>query len=165
MLSMVELNERVRALRPAQRVGYSLSVALVIVLAFCAAIVLSIILALVWVVVFVGGPLTLPEDAIVLGLPLVLVFMFTVGIGGMGRESSPAPGQDMWQSAWRAARSGFIVGAISGAIFGFLWSFMVRADPPRFALIVGLSLAPALAFFRSIAHIVEPVCLRLVARQ
>lgn len=164
MLSSVELNERLRSLRAAQRLGYSTVVALVIVAAFFFAIMLSVFLALLIAQLLSGGPLTLPEDAISLGLPLTLVFMLTVGMSGLGSQHTLIPGQELKQSARRVARSGFIVGLVSGAVFGLLWGLLVRADPVIFAAITGLALAPALAGFRAVTHIVEPACLRLLAR-
>jgi hypothetical protein len=164
MLSSVELNERVRSLRTAQRLSYSTVVALVIVAAFWFAIILSTLLALLIAQILSGGPLTLPEDAISLGLPLSLIFMLTVGMSGLGSQHTLIPGQELKHSARRVARSGLIVGIIAGAIFGFLWALIIRADPLLFALITGLALAPALAGFRAVTHIIEPACLRLVAR-
>ena len=165
MLSTVELNERIRSLGPGQRLGYSTAVALVVVGAFWLSIVLSIVLALIFVVVFLGGVLTFPDDAIALSLPLVIVFMFAVGMSGLGGQHTLVPGQDVRKSALRAARSGLIVGLIAGAIFGFLWALLVLANPPVYALLMGLALAPALAFFRGIVYVVEPVCLYLIARR
>ncbi|MEO8610831.1 MAG: hypothetical protein ABI690_23240 [Chloroflexota bacterium] len=165
MLSSVELNERIRSLRPGQRLGYSATVALVIVGAFVLAIVLSIILALVFVVIFLGARLTLPDDAIALSLPLVIVFMFAVGMSGLGSQAALIPGQDVRKSALKAARSGLIVGFIAGAIFGFLWALVVIANPLFYAVLMGVALAPALAFFRGIAYVVEPICLRLFAKR
>ena len=163
MLSSVELNERIRSLGPAQRLGYSTAVALVVVGAFWLAIVLSVILALVFVVIFLGGQLTFPDDAIALSLPLVIVFMFAVGMSGLGGQHTLVPGQDVRKSALKAARSGLIVGLIAGAIFGFLWALLVLANPLIYAVLMGLALAPALAFFRGVVYVVEPICLRLVA--
>lgn len=165
MLSSVELNERIRSLNPAQRFGYSSAVALVVVAAFCAAIVLAVALAMVFVVIFLGGQLTLPDDAIALSLPLVIVFMFAVGMSGLGGQHTLVPGQDVRKSALKAARSGLIVGLIAGAIFGFLWALVIIANPPVYALLMAAALAPALAFFRGIVYVVEPVCLRLFARR
>ncbi len=164
MLSSVELNERVRSLRAVQRLGYSTVIALVIVAAFCFAIVLSIVIALLLAQLLLGGSLTLPEDAISLGLPLSLIFMLTVGMSGLGSQHTLIPGQELKHSARRVARSGLIVGVVSGAIFGLLWGLLIGAAPLLFAVIIGLSLAPALAGFRAVAHIIEPACLRLVAR-
>jgi hypothetical protein len=165
MLSGVELNERIRSLKPAQRLSYSTAVALIVVGAFWLAIILSVILALICVLIFVGGRLTLPEDAIALSLPLTIVFMFSVGIGGLGGQHSLVPGQQVGKSARKAARSGLIVGLIAGVIFGFLWALLIQANPLLFAAILGLSLAPALAGFRAVVTVVEPVCLRMVARR
>ena len=164
MLSDVELNERIRSLRPGQRLGYSTAVALVVVGVFCLAIVISVILALAFVVIFLGNTLNLPDDAIALSLPLVIVFMFAVGMSGLGSQATLVPGQDVRKSALKAARSGLIVGAIAGAIFGFLWALIVIANPLLYALLMGLALAPALAFFRGVVYVVEPICLRLVAK-
>jgi hypothetical protein len=165
MLSSVELNERIRSLKPGQRLGYSTAVALVVVGVFWLAIVVSIILALIFVVIFLGNQLTLPDDAIALSLPLVIVFMFAVGMSGLGGQATLVPGQDIRKSALKAARSGLIVGLIAGAIFGFLWAIVVLANPPIYALLMALALAPALAFFRGVVYVVEPICLRLVARR
>jgi hypothetical protein len=41
----------------------------------------------------------------------------------------------------------------------------VLANPPIYAVLLGLALAPALAFFRGVVDVVEPICLRLIARQ
>jgi hypothetical protein len=163
MLSSVELNERIRSLKMPQRLGYSTAVALVVVLAFWLAIILSVVIALLLVLILAGGPLTMPEDAIALSLPLTVVFMLTVGMSGLGAQHTLVPGQHVLVSARKSARSGFIVGVIAGAIFGFLWGLLIQANPLIFAAVIGLSLAPALASFRAIAHVVEPVCLRLVA--
>jgi hypothetical protein len=165
MLSDVELNERIRSLRPGQRLGYSTAVALVVVGVFCLAIVISVILALAFVVIFLGNTLNLPDDAIALSLPLVIVFMFAVGMSGLGGQATLVPGQDVRKSALKAARSGLIVGAIAGAIFGFLWALIVIANPLLYAVLMGLALAPALAFFRGVVYVVEPICLRLVAKR
>ena len=165
MLSSVELNERIRSMKPGQRLGYSTAVALVVVGAFLLSIVLSVTLAMVFVVIFLGGQVTLPDDAIALSLPLVIVFMFAVGMSGLGSQATLIPGQDVRKSALKAARSGLIVGLIAGAIFGFLWALIVIANPLIYALLMGLSLAPALAFFRGVSYVVEPICLRLVARR
>jgi hypothetical protein len=162
MLSGVELNERIRSLQAGRRFGYSLTVAVVVAGAFFAAILLSLLAAMILVSLFVG-PLTLPEDAISLSLPLAVVFMFTVGITGLGGQNALVPGQQLATSALRAARSGLLVGLVAGALFGAFWAIIISANALLFAAIVGLSLAPALAFFRAIAVIVEPFCLRLVA--
>src|SRR5689334_16534715 len=147
MLSSVELNERIRSLKPAQRLGYSTAVALVVVGVFLLAIVLSVILALIFVLIFLGGQLTLPDDAIALSLPLSIVFMFAVGMSGLGGQNAVVPGQDVRNSAVKAARSGLIVGFVAGAIFGFFWGLIVVANPLVYALLIGLALAPALGFF------------------
>jgi hypothetical protein len=165
MLSSVELNERIRSLNPAQRLGYSTAVALIVVVTFWAAIVLAVILALAFVVIFLGGQLNLPDDAIALSLPLLIVFMFAVGMSGLGGQHTLVPGQDVRKSALKSARSGLMVGLIAGAIFGFLWALMIIANPVVYAFLMGAALAPALAFFRGIAYVVEPVCLRLFAQR
>jgi len=164
MLSSVELTERVRSLKLARRLGYSTAVALVVVLSFWLAIVIAVVIALMLVLILIGGPLTMPDDAIALCLPLAVIFMLTIGMSGLGGQQSLVPGQDVWLSARMAARSGLIVGLIAGAIFGFLWALLIQANPLIFAAVIGLALAPALAFFRAVAHVVEPLCLRLVAR-
>jgi hypothetical protein len=164
MLSSVELNERVRSLGAVKRLGYSTVVAIVIVAAFWFAIMLSIVVGLFLAQLLIGSPLTLPEDAISLGLPLSLIFMLTVGMSGLGSQHTLIPGQELKSSARRVARSGFVVGVVCGAIFGFFWALLIGADPLLFAVIVGLSLAPALAGFRAVTHIIEPACLRLMAR-
>src|SRR5690242_13715497 len=127
MLSSVELNERIRSMKPGQRLGYSTAVALMLVVSFLLSIVVSVTLSMVFVVIFLGGQVTLPDDAIALSLPLVIVFMFAAGMSGLGAQHSLIPGQDVRKSALKAARSGLIVGLIAGAIFGFLWALMVIA--------------------------------------
>jgi uncharacterized membrane protein YoaK (UPF0700 family) len=161
MLNTVELNERVRALKPVQRLGYSTVVAVMIVAAFWLAIMLSVGLAALLVLLVIGGPLTLPDDIIALSLPMTIVFMFTVGlgIGGAGRVLS---GQDVGNTIRRTVRLSLIVGLIAGAIFGAIWGILISANPLLFATILGLSLALPLALFRAVTCVVEPVSLRLV---
>jgi hypothetical protein len=152
MLSAVELNERVRSLRPSQRLGYTLVVSVGIVLAFWLSIVAGVILAALLVIVFVGAPLTVPDDLIALSLPIFIVFMLTVGISGTGLQHRILSGQDVRLSTRKAARSGFIVGLISGA------------NPLLFAGVMGPALAFPLAFFRAIAVIIEPISLRFFSQ-
>jgi uncharacterized membrane protein YgaE (UPF0421/DUF939 family) len=90
--------------------------------------------------------------------------MLTVGMSGLGSQHILIPGQELKSSARRVARSGLIVGIVTGAIFGLLWALLIGANPLLFAVIISLSLAPALAGFRAVTHIIEPACLRLVAR-
>jgi hypothetical protein len=162
MINTVELNERVRSMNPARRLGYSLTVAVGIVLAFWFSIVGGVILAAVLVVVLIGGPLAIPDDIIALSLPIFIIFMLTIGISGMGGQNRILTGQDIGQFTRRSARSGLIVGLISGAIFGLGWALLISANPLLFAVVLGIALALPLAFFRAVACLIEPVSLRLV---
>jgi hypothetical protein len=164
MLSAVELNERVRSLRPSQRLGYTLAVSVGIVAAFWFSILAGVILAALLVMVFIGAPLTVPDDLIVLGFPIFIIFMLIVGISGTGLQHRILSGQDVQISIRKAARSGFIVGLISGAVFGLGWAFLVGANPLLFAIVMGPSLAFPLAFFRAIAVIIEPISLRFFSQ-
>ena len=162
MLNPVELSERVRLLKPVRRFAYNVAVAVGIVAAFWLSIVLGIGLAAALVVVLLESPLTLPDDLIALGLPVIIVFMFTLGLSGVNGGRGVVSGQDLPQTARRAVRSGLIVGLIAGAVFGVGWGLLINANPLLFAAVMALALALPLALFRVIACLIEPLSLRLL---
>jgi hypothetical protein len=162
MLSSIEINERVRSLRVPQRVGYTLSVSVAVVIAFWFSVLIAVALAALVVLVIIGGPLLL-EDVISLALPVSIFFMLTVGMGGVSSGEGVAPGQTIGSHARHSMRHGIVVGCIFGAVCGTLWSFLIQANPLLFALVMALAIGPTYALFRGIAVIIEPLCLRLVA--
>ncbi len=163
MLSSVELNERVRSLKLAQRLGYSLGVAAAFVLAYLAAMAVGIVLAVLLVLVVSGGPLVVPDDILAMALPIFVIFTFAVGMAGLGTRES-AVGQPLGRVAGWAMRGGFLAGLAAGMVFGVFWSVILQANPLLFAAIIGLAVAPAFALFRGMISIIEPLLLKVVGR-
>lgn len=165
ILSQVELNERLRALAAGRRMVYSLSVAILLVGSFVIALSGGVMVAIFWALVISGGPLAVPDDFIVLGFPVLVALMLTIGLIGLASREGVSAGETLRQSASRALWKGMIGGGIAGMIFGFLWALIVQGNAPLYALLLGSAVSPANGLFSAVSSIAEPLSLAWVSRE
>ena len=174
MLSKVEHVERLRELSSGQRLLYSLVLALIVAVTFVAAIALAVLIETILFTVIDGSAPTL-EDLVALSVPILLAFLSAIGF-----TSNPfVLGQTVQQTARRAARFGAINGFITGVLFGLLWSIiqkltaavwferldvLFQREVLVFALVLGLTISPAVAIYRAVTSVIEAVALNFVRR-
>jgi hypothetical protein len=162
MLSNVELNERLRALNIAQRLIYSLLVAVLLVAGFLFASALGIALMVLLATIVVGGTLVVPDDIVLLAFPVVIAFILANGLIGLVAHEGVPAGQTLSRTARASLRSGIIKGFIIGAAFGFFWALIFQSDLILYTLLIGLAISLANGLFGALSSIAEPVCLKLI---
>ncbi len=162
MLSDVERSERLRTLHIGRRLLYNFALAFVLVAGFFLTVALGIALMLTLAVAIIGVTLVVPDDILVLGFPVLLAFLLTIGlIGLVSHEGIPA-GQTIGRTAFRSLRGGLIKGFIIGLLFGVAWALILQNDIGVYALLLGIAVAVAYGLFDALSSVAEPVCWRLV---
>ena len=177
--SRIEHVEQVRTLPLGKRFVYTLSFYTLMTAAFVLCAGLAVAVNIVFYTVFVGS-FRIPDDLLLLLLPIVSTLMVCIGFVGKPLPESIPPGETLDKYVQRAAGSGLVSGFIIGLVFGLLWAIAVRMgaiyiqlntllgqqvyidEIISFGVIVAVTMAPTYALYNAFTSAIGHLLLHMV---
>jgi hypothetical protein len=177
--SRIEHFEQVRTLPLGKRFIYTISFYALMIAAFviCAGLA---VLANTAIYLLVVGELRMPDDLLLLLLPIVSTLMVCIGFVGKPLPESIPPGETLDKYVQRAAGNGLVSGFIVGLVFGLVWAVTIRIgaiyiqlntllgqqvfidEIISFAVIVAVTMAPTYSLYNAFTSAVGHLLLHAI---
>jgi hypothetical protein len=122
------------------------------------------------------------NDVVILTIPVIVTFVALIGYSSHPTPAQIKPGDSLARTVTETMRSGLIMGLLGGFVFGLTWNLAMKIGALYielntifsgnfqmgqifvYSVILGLSMAPTFAVFRTFTAVIGHLVLYMIAR-